>query len=61
MFNNHIIAGLAIIFAGLLVIVLSTLLRSFGIPDILLGYYTGPLIVLIGTGILIFGKDKPDE
>jgi len=60
MFYNHVFTGVAVIVLGILLIIISWLLDSFGMPDIFLGYYTGPLAVLLGGGILVWGRDKED-
>lgn len=58
MFYNHVFTGLMVILAGIGLIVLSWIFKLTGMPDILLGYYTGPIVILIGGGILVRGKDK---
>ena len=58
MFHNHITVGIIAIIGGIALILVSAFFKAVGIPDIFLGFYTGPLVVIVGGGILIAGKDK---
>ncbi len=50
--------GLLIIGLGLALIFLSFILKWKEIPDILLGRYSGPLVIVIGGAVMISHKDE---
>ncbi len=58
MFYNHVFTGLIIMGIGVLMILISWALKLMNLPDILLGFYTGPIVIIIGGGVLVKGENK---
>ena len=49
--------GLLLIGVGFALIFLAVVLRILGIPDLFIGFYTGPIAIIAGGVVMIFNID----
>ncbi len=49
--------GIFLIMSGIGLIISSLLFRAVGMPDLILGFYIGPVIFVSGGIVLILNKD----
>ena len=49
--------GLLIIGAGFALIFLAVVFKILGIPDLFIGFYTGPIAIIAGGAIMIFNSN----
>ncbi len=58
--KNSMLSGLSIILLGIGIIIIAWIFKQLDIPDIILGFYTAPLVIIIG-GIVIIRNSNPPK